>query len=78
MNTLYTKNNCLWCSRLKEMLANTGVTYTEVNVEEDIENLAELKKRFPEVKTVPQFFVGDRRVGGFDECVEYFSREPHL
>jgi glutaredoxin len=72
-NTLYSKEGCSWCDALREKLIGKRVRFTEVKVDASVENLAELKERFPEVKTVPQFFVGKVRVGGHDETVMYLA-----
>lgn len=73
MNTLYSKSGCVWCERAVEALNSKRVEYTEVKVDASLENMTELKTRFPEVKTVPQFFVGDVRVGGYQEVVMYLA-----
>lgn len=65
-STLYTKDNCRWCVAAKAALKKKNVPYEEVDVGVP-ENLEELKALYPEVKTVPQFFSGGERIGGFKE-----------
>jgi glutaredoxin 3 len=63
---LYTKNNCPYCDRAKALLKAKGAEWEEINVEElpyeERETLATIIGR-----TVPQIFIGDTKVGGFDE-----------
>src|SRR5947209_4936568 len=33
--TIYTSNDCHWCGKAKQYLAQRGVAYREINVEED-------------------------------------------
>ncbi|QOD86510.1 glutaredoxin-like protein NrdH [Weissella viridescens] len=42
--TVYTKNNCVQCMMTKKLLGQYGVTFDEINVEEDEAALASLKE----------------------------------
>ncbi|MDA1343042.1 MAG: glutaredoxin 3 [Methyloglobulus sp.] len=63
---LYTTKICPYCVMAKRLLAQKGLKYTEINVDEKAglreEMLAKTKRR-----TVPQIYIGDFHVGGFDE-----------
>lgn len=50
----------------KRLLAKKGATYTEINVESS-PGLREELIRKTNRRTVPQIFIGDLHVGGFDE-----------
>ena len=39
MITVYTKNNCMPCKMTKRKLQELGVTYKEINVDENLEAL---------------------------------------
>ncbi len=41
---MYSKNNCPFCDRAKALLESRGVQYTEVNIENDADLQAQLKK----------------------------------
>jgi len=71
VNTLYSKNDCRWCRLLVEHLVERGIPFEEVKIDADIQNLVELRNRIPGVKTVPQFFMDDKLVGGYDETMKY-------
>jgi glutaredoxin 3 len=63
---MYTTGWCPFCMRAKTLLDRKGVKYREINVEDDPALREEMQKRSGR-RTVPQIFVGDRHVGGFDE-----------
>jgi glutaredoxin 3 len=63
---IYTSTLCPYCVMAKRLLARKGAKYTEINVDEKSglreEMMAKTKRR-----TVPQIYIGDFHVGGFDE-----------
>jgi thioredoxin reductase (NADPH) len=63
---IYTKAWCPYCSMAKRLLGAKGVRYSEIDVEADDAARAEMIARSRR-RTVPQIFIGDRHVGGFDE-----------
>lgn len=64
--TIYTTEWCGWCNRAKSLLRSKGIEeWTEINVDELPGGRAELTRRTGG-STVPQIFVGDQYVGGFD------------
>lgn len=64
--TVYTTNYCPYCIRAKDLLKRKGVAYQEINVEDD-EARASMVKKAGGRQTVPQIFIGDTHVGGFDD-----------
>jgi glutaredoxin 3 len=64
---LYTKDHCPYCMKAKVLLKNKGVAFSEVDVTHDEAKLAEMLARAHGRRTVPQIFIGDRHVGGFDD-----------
>lgn len=63
---IYTTRICPYCIMAKRLLDHKGATYKEVNVDElpgGREALAAKTKR----RTVPQIYIGEFHVGGFDE-----------
>ena len=64
---MYTSAVCPYCIRAKKLLAERGVTQIEeVRVDLDPERRDEMMQKTKQ-RTVPQIFIGDRHVGGFDE-----------
>ena len=64
--TVYSTAYCPYCVRAKELLTRKGVAYTEINVEDDAAREAMIAKAGGR-RTVPQIFIGDTHVGGFDD-----------
>jgi glutaredoxin 3 len=63
---LYTTGWCPSCARAKALLERKGLKYREINVEDDPGQRAEMMTRSGR-RTVPQIFIGETHVGGFDE-----------
>tara|TARA_R110002110_G_scaffold6830_1_gene34091 strand:- start:20072 stop:20350 length:279 start_codon:yes stop_codon:yes gene_type:complete len=64
--TLYTTRFCPYCVAAKQLLKNRQVEFTEIPVDGDREKRAELA-RLSGQHTVPQIWIGDVHVGGFDD-----------
>jgi glutaredoxin 3 len=63
---LYTTPYCPYCIRAKQLLDGKQVAYTELGVDRDPELRMEMMHRSGR-RTVPQIWIGDQHVGGFDE-----------
>ena len=63
---MYTKRTCPFCDAAKRLLASKGQTWSEIDIEADPARRDEMIRRSGR-RTVPQIFIGDRHVGGFDE-----------
>ena len=61
---IYTKENCIWCDRAKGLLNAHSIDFDEVDLSNDIERLNFYKKIGDNVKTVPQVYIDDKRIGG--------------
>ncbi|WP_312668872.1 glutaredoxin 3 [Stutzerimonas nitrititolerans] len=66
--TVYTTQHCPYCLNAKSLLSRKGVSATEIDVEASPQRLAEMMQR-AQRRTVPQIFIGDMHVGGFDDLV---------
>jgi glutaredoxin 3 len=64
--TIYTKDYCGFSARAKALLTDKGVDFTEIDVTEDHVCETEMIERSGR-RTVPQIFIEDRHVGGFDD-----------
>lgn len=63
---IYTTNLCPYCVMAKRLLDKKGVRYTELNVDRQ-PGLREEMMRKTQRRTVPQIYIGDYHVGGFDD-----------
>ena len=69
---IYTKDNCPWCVKAKELMNKLHLSYTEKVLDVDYTR-DELKQLVPEnlPLTVPQIFVYNKRIGGYEDFVDY-------
>lgn len=66
---IYGNSTCAYCGAARMLLAKKGVTYEEINVAKDPDKRSEMEQLSGR-RSVPQIFVGDKHVGGFDDlCV---------
>lgn len=63
---MYTTGVCPFCTMAKRLLQQKGVAVEEVRVDSDTTQRDEMM-RITGRRTVPQIFVGDTHVGGFDD-----------
>lgn len=65
---VYTTPICPYCSNAKQLLKSKGVEYEEIGMHDmSREERAALMQKTNNYRTVPQIFVGETFVGGFDE-----------
>ncbi len=64
---IYTTLACPYCTGAKDLLTRKGVSFTEIRIEGSPEKMAEAKKRSGGRMTVPQIFIDNVHVGGYDE-----------
>jgi glutaredoxin 3 len=64
--TVYASDWCPYCQRAKSLLRQKQVAFNEINVEDDEKFREEMLARSNR-RTVPQIFVGDKHIGGYDE-----------
>ncbi|WP_306031218.1 glutaredoxin 3 [Stappia sp. MMSF_3263] len=73
---VYTKSHCPYCKAAKALLEARGATFREIEISHDVVLRREMIARSGR-HTVPQVFIGDRHVGGFDDLSE-LDREGGL
>jgi glutaredoxin 3 len=64
---VYSTSFCGYCERAKSLLERKGVAFREIKVDESMAERDAMMKRSGGRRTVPQIFVGERHVGGYDE-----------
>jgi len=63
---IYTTQWCPYCSAAKSLLEDKGVDYDEIDAEDPDVRQA-MVQRARGRRTVPQIFVGETHVGGYDD-----------
>lgn len=65
---VYTRAGCGWCGAVKSLLRKHDYDYREIRADEDEDAMRLLSQQL--AFTVPQVFVGARRVGGYEATLE--------
>ena len=61
--TIYTKSNCPNCVAAKKLLQAHNMSYEEVDMDNEARR-ANFHQAYPDIRGMPQIFIGDQRVGG--------------
>lgn len=69
---IYSGHRCPYCNAAKKMFDSKGVEYTEINIHDDPAKAEEMVERTKR-QSVPQIFIGETHVGGFDDMAELNS-----
>ena len=68
--TMYKTPVCPYCTRAIALLGQKGIKESDINVidiAKEPERRAEMMEKAAGRRTVPQIFIGDTHVGGFDD-----------
>lgn len=71
---IYTKPDCPYCSRAKNLLRDKQIAFTEQKLDEDYTREILLEK-FPDVKSYPVVVVDGFRIGGYIELRNMLMEE---
>lgn len=63
---MYTTSWCPYCARARRLFEEKGVPFTEIDVEE-VPGAREQMRARSGRHTVPQIFIGELHLGGFDD-----------
>ena len=64
--TIYGSETCPYCTAARMLLKKKGLTYDDILVSRDAGKREEMIARSGN-QSVPQIFIGDQSIGGFDE-----------
>ena len=65
--TIYGDDTCAYCAAARMLFTKKGVPFEDIVVSRDADRFVEMESRSGGRRSVPQIFVGDNHVGGFDE-----------
>lgn len=63
---MYTKNHCPYCDLAKQFFKAHDIAFEEIRVDLDEAKLQEMM-RLSNKRTVPQIFINDQAIGGYDD-----------
>jgi len=64
---MYSTTWCGYCQRARGLLQRKGVDVREIKVDEDPSQREVMVQKSGGRRTVPQIFIGERHVGGYDD-----------
>ena len=69
---VWSKHHCPYCDQAKALLKMKGIAIEERNINEDWTK-EQLLEAVPTARTVPQIFLDNEYIGGFQELKKYFE-----
>ena len=66
------KDNCPYCVKAKQLLEKLNIEFVEKKVGKDITR-EELLERVPNARSVPQIFINNENIGGYQELASYIE-----
>ena len=64
---VWSKDACPYCVQAKSLLESRGIEYEERNIMQGIWTKEQLLEAVPTARTMPQIFLDEEYVGGFNE-----------
>ena len=68
---------CSYCAQAKNLLKSKNIEYEERNIAHGTWTVQQLQEAVPGVRTVPQIFVDDAYVGGYQELKTLLEKESN-
>lgn len=69
---VWSKDMCPYCDRAKALLKQKGIAFEERKIGSGWSK-EQLLESVPTARTVPQIFLGEQHIGGYDDLVKYFN-----
>jgi glutaredoxin len=67
---IWSKDNCIFCDKAKQLLHDLDITYEERSLSKDWTK-DQLLQVVPNALTVPQIFIDNVYIGGYTELIDY-------
>ena len=72
---IYSKTNCVYCTKAKGLLEKLRLDYTEKKLEEFESVDKMLEDIGKQVRQMPQIKIDNELIGGYNQLVEYFEKQ---
>ena len=69
---------CSYCEQAKKLLDSKGIDYEERNIAKGPWTVQQLQEAVPGARTVPQIFVDEKHIGGYQELVEHLNHSLQM
>ncbi len=68
---VWSKNNCIYCTKAKDFLKKKGISVEERNVQSGDWTMTQLDEAVPNARAFPQIFIDGKYVGSYDKMMSY-------
>ena len=68
---IYSTAICPYCVRAKMLLEKRNINYIEYKVDHDSQRFEEMLRLSSGRQSVPQIFIDEQHIGGYDDLVEF-------
>ena len=68
---VWSKNNCIYCTKAKDFLNKKGIQVEERNVQSGDWTMTQLDEAVPNARAFPQIFIDGKFVGGYDKMMAH-------
>lgn len=72
--TVWSKDQCPYCVMAKDLLRTQGIEYEERNISQGEWTREQLMEAVPHARTLPQVFIDNELIGGYDQLKKYFQK----
>ena len=72
--TIYSKEGCPWCDKIKQVMEMAGLTHVVYMLDVDY-NRSEFVDEFGPDTTFPQIVMDDIRLGGCTDTIKYLKEQ---
>ena len=70
---VWSKDNCPYCVQAKNLLQLKGIEFEERNITQGTWTREQLLESVPNARTLPQIFLDEELIGGFQELKKHFG-----
>ena len=71
---LWSRDNCQWCERVRQLFTATKIEYLEYKLDRDFTR-AQFYEEFEEGATFPQVQLDNKHIGGCKETLKYLQEK---
>lgn len=71
---IYTKDYCPYCDRAKDYFKGKNIPFEEIDITHDPALFEEMLKKSNGRRTVPEIFIGDTHIGGWDDLQQLIQK----
>lgn len=68
---VWSKDNCIYCTKAKDYLKKKGINIEERNVQSGDWTMTQLQEAVPNARAFPQIFIDGKYVGSYDKMMAH-------